>query len=88
MPLYDFRCRACGQEFESRTPVGETAPCPACGSPETERVPSPFAGPFTVGMRGYVARRSNANRAAREEQRREAREQRRQQRAERPKPSN
>ncbi|MHB8695443.1 MAG: hypothetical protein ACYDHH_29825 [Solirubrobacteraceae bacterium] len=44
---------------------------------------SPFAGPFTVGMRGHAAKQSNAKRAAREEQRAERKaarqEQRRQQ---------
>jgi len=38
---------------------------------------SPFAGPFTVGLRGNAARRSNDTRRVREEQRRERREQRR-----------
>jgi putative FmdB family regulatory protein len=76
MPLYDFRCRACGEEFEERTPHDQLAPCPACGSQDTERIPAPFAGPFTVGLRGGPAKRSDATRRAREEQRRERREQR------------
>jgi putative FmdB family regulatory protein len=76
MPLYEFRCRGCGGRFEATVPYGTMPPCPACGG-ESERVPSTFAGPFTVGMRGYAARRSNAQRAAREERRREQRELRR-----------
>jgi putative FmdB family regulatory protein len=72
MPLYDFRCRACGESFEARVPHSQTPPCPLCGA-ETERLLSVFAGPFTVGLRGYAARRSNAARAAREELRRERR---------------
>ena len=71
MPLYDFRCPACEQHFEQQVPYGELPPCPACGHAETERMLSAFAGPFTVGMRGYAARQSNAKRAAREEQRAE-----------------
>ena len=71
MPLYDFRCRACDTRFEARAPHDELPPCPACGSADTERVPSAFAGPFSVAMRGAAARRSNATRRVREEQRQE-----------------
>jgi putative FmdB family regulatory protein len=77
MPLYDFRCRACGARFEANVPYGQSPPCPECGACEGERLVSPFAGPFTVGLRGAAARRSNALRHTREEQRRERREQRR-----------
>jgi putative FmdB family regulatory protein len=73
MPLYDFLCRACGQTFEAHTGVEELPACPSCGSAETERQLSTFAGPFKVGLRGAAARRSNAQRQAREEQRREQR---------------
>jgi putative FmdB family regulatory protein len=82
MPLYDFRCRACQERFEARTPHDQLPACPACGSTDTERVPSPFAGPFAGGLRGADAKRSNATRAAREEQRRERRERRRAERSE------
>lgn len=71
MPLYDFRCRSCGERFEGRVPVDETPPCPACGAPDAEKVIGPFAGPFTVGLRGVAAKRSNAKRRVREEQRAE-----------------
>jgi putative FmdB family regulatory protein len=77
MPLYDFSCRACGARFEARVPHDQPATCPECGAPGAERMLSPFAGPFTVGLRGVAARRSNATRRAREEQRQERREQRR-----------
>jgi putative FmdB family regulatory protein len=77
VPLYDFRCRACGERFEEHTPYGELPPCPVCGAAETERELSPFAGPFTVAPRGQAARRSNATRRVREEQRQERRERRR-----------
>ena len=76
MPLYDFVCRSCGKRFEARTSVDEAPACPACGEPGAERQISRFAGPFTVGLRGRAARRSNATRATREEHRREQREQR------------
>ena len=80
MPLYDFVCRSCDEQFEARAGFDESTSCPACGAPDAERVISLFAGPFTTGMRGYAARKSNATRAAREEQRAERKEQRRAQR--------
>lgn len=81
MPLYDFRCHDCQERFEANVPYGELPACPACGGAATERLLAPFAGPFTVGMRGYAARQSNATRAAREEQRAERRQARREQRS-------
>jgi putative FmdB family regulatory protein len=72
MPLYDFRCRTCGEEFEEFAAPGQTKPCPACGAPDAERVYQAFAGPFTGGApRGLAARRSNAQRRVREELRAE-----------------
>ena len=79
MPLYDFACRSCEQQFEARTSADEAPGCPACGSRRTERLITRFAGPFTVGLRGVAARRSNATRGAREEQRRERLQTRKQQ---------
>jgi putative FmdB family regulatory protein len=72
VPLYDFRCRKCGEEFEELAPPGQSPPCPACGSPDVGRVYHAFAGPFTGGApRGVAARRSNAQRRVREELRAE-----------------
>lgn len=82
MPLYEFRCGACGKRFEARVSYEESPRCPTCGAGESERLLTPFAGPFTVGLRGAAARRSNAARRAREELRRE----RRAERGERPRP--
>ena len=79
VPLYDFVCSDCGEQFEARTSPDDPAACPKCGAAEAERQLSGFAGPFTVGLRGAAARRSNTRRAAREEQRRERREIRKQQ---------
>jgi putative FmdB family regulatory protein len=76
MPLYDFSCRSCGTKFEARAAVDEAAACSQCGAP-AERVPSSFAAPRSPALGGLAARRSNAQRATREEQRRERREQRR-----------
>jgi hypothetical protein len=57
--------------------VDEAPPCPACESADTERLPTAFAGPFTVGLRGAAARRSDAERRSREERRAEERNNRR-----------
>jgi putative FmdB family regulatory protein len=80
MPLYDFRCVRCAEVFELQVSFGVVPPCPVCGHAETERVMSPFAGPFTVGMRGQAAKQSNAKRAVREEQRAERKAARQEQR--------
>jgi putative FmdB family regulatory protein len=43
MPLYDYTCRACGNEFEALV-RGATAPtCPACQSADLEKLLSTFA---------------------------------------------
>jgi putative FmdB family regulatory protein len=70
MPLYEFRCDACSERFEAVLAVSERPACPVCGAPRAERVYA-FAGPFKVGPRGLAARRSDASRRVREEQRRE-----------------
>ena len=71
MPLHDFRCGACGERFEARVAYDERPACPACGGDDCERLFTPFAGPFTLRPRGRAARRSDAIRRVREEQRRE-----------------
>ncbi len=77
MPLYDFECEGCGAAFEAVAQAGGDAPCPHCGVMDVRRIYTAFSGPFTVGLRGTAAKRSNAQRAVREEQRRERREARR-----------
>jgi len=44
MPLYDFRCRGCGHEFELLVRAGDNDPtCPSCNSIDIERLLSSFA---------------------------------------------
>ena len=48
MPLFDFRCRACGRQFEvlvrpSAADGQPPAACDDCGSADLERLPSTFA---------------------------------------------
>jgi putative FmdB family regulatory protein len=58
MPLYDYRCKACGEAFEAlvRPPIPPA--CPACASADLERLLSGFS--FSVRSDGLskAARRS------------------------------
>jgi putative FmdB family regulatory protein len=46
MPIYEFRCRTCEQEFESLIPSSklDDATCPSCGAGEPRRLMSVIAG--------------------------------------------
>ncbi|MBL6975410.1 MAG: zinc ribbon domain-containing protein [Deltaproteobacteria bacterium] len=38
MPLYEFRCANCGDDFEELVPMGTSSiPCPACGGGKVSR---------------------------------------------------
>jgi putative FmdB family regulatory protein len=47
MPIYEFRCKACQNRWESMRPMRDlnapTPPCPSCESKETLRLLSVFA---------------------------------------------
>ena len=43
MPLYDFRCRTCGHEFETLVRTGDSPSCPECRGSDLERLLSTFA---------------------------------------------
>ena len=40
MPLYDFRCRACGAQFEALVREGHDPVCRSCGAADLERLPT------------------------------------------------
>ncbi len=43
MPLYDYRCKACRNEFELLVRAGTVPACPACRSTDLERAVSRIA---------------------------------------------
>lgn len=43
MPIYDYRCRACSEEFELLVLKNTVAACPACQSQDLEQLISGFA---------------------------------------------
>jgi putative FmdB family regulatory protein len=45
MPIYEFRCRTCGKQFEQVVFGSNKEPvqCPGCGSVDAERLMSAFA---------------------------------------------
>jgi putative FmdB family regulatory protein len=62
MPLYDYKCRACGHRFEELVRLGEVPECPRCHDAAPERLFSPSAGVSTERSRKKAA--SVARRAA------------------------
>ena len=49
MPIYAYRCRACGDAFETLVMSGETPVCAACASAELEQQLSLIASPAKGG---------------------------------------
>ena len=43
MPIYEYRCSACGSTFEALVRPPTPAACPSCQSQDLERLLSPFA---------------------------------------------
>ena len=50
MPLYDYQCKKCKNEFEALVRTGDVPKCPECGSLELERQLTSF-GVSTEGIR-------------------------------------
>jgi len=49
VPIYEFRCLACGERFEELVDAGTSSrPCADCGSLETQRVLSAQAAPLKL----------------------------------------
>jgi len=58
MPLYDFRCRACGAEFEALVRPPSPPGCPACASADLERLLSGFSVSLRTNGLSQAARRA------------------------------
>ncbi|HEX6363875.1 MAG TPA: zinc ribbon domain-containing protein [Albitalea sp.] len=60
MPIHDYRCRACGAEFETLVRGGASPACPQCGATALERLLSLTAPQGTSGKRLATARQAAA----------------------------
>ncbi|HEU4647990.1 MAG TPA: zinc ribbon domain-containing protein [Gemmatimonadales bacterium] len=49
MPIYDFRCRSCGTEFEKLVRGDTAVACPKCEATKVERLMSLPARPASSG---------------------------------------
>jgi putative FmdB family regulatory protein len=49
MPIFAFRCRTCGEEFQTLVTAGETPTCKLCDSEDLERHLSRIAAPAKGG---------------------------------------
>jgi putative FmdB family regulatory protein len=58
MPLFDFRCRACGDTFEALVRAPAAPSCPACGGSDLERLLSGFSFSVRSGGLSPAARRA------------------------------
>ena len=58
MPLFDFRCRACGGTFEALVRPPADPACPACQSTNLERLITGFSFSVRSGGLSKAARRA------------------------------
>jgi putative FmdB family regulatory protein len=58
MPLYDYRCRACGAAFEALVRAPIEPQCPSCASPNLERQPPTASFSVRSGGLSHAARRA------------------------------
>jgi putative FmdB family regulatory protein len=56
MPIYDYRCTACGTQFEQLVRGEQQAACPSCSGLELERLLSLPARPATGGKQPDYSR--------------------------------
>lgn len=40
MPIFEYTCRGCAHQFEALVRKGDTPACPACASPDLEKMVS------------------------------------------------
>ena len=66
MPIFEYRCEGCGQEFELLVRAGTTASCPKCQSTSLERLLSIPAvkSESTHGLAMKAAKKRDAKQAS------------------------
>lgn len=58
MPIYEYRCKECGEEFEKfvrSMTAEEEVVCPSCGSPQVEKKISLFGSRSSTSTVGVPA---------------------------------
>ncbi len=64
MPLYDYRCENCANEFEARHSFDETPPpCPVCGETHAQRLITTAP----AQMKGMLANAGSSRSASKED---------------------
>ena len=58
MPLFDFRCRSCRDEFEALVRPPAVPVCPGCGGTDLERLVTGFSFSVRSGGLSPAARRA------------------------------
>jgi putative FmdB family regulatory protein len=58
MPLFDFRCRSCGEEFEALVRPPAEPVCPSCAATDLERLVTGFSFSVRSGGLSKAARRA------------------------------
>lgn len=55
MPIFEYRCNKCGNQFEELllTSIERRIPCPKCGNEDTEKIPSVIGGISVVSKSSY-----------------------------------
>ena len=64
MPIYEYGCRSCGEQFELLMLTGTVAACPSCQGQDLERQVSGFAVNSAEISQARVKKAREANRAS------------------------
>lgn len=65
MPLFEYRCLSCQEEFEALVRAGDVPACPACGHDRLERLLTAFAVSTAERSRRALASARDAYRRSR-----------------------
>jgi len=69
MPIYDYKCRGCGKEFEMLVLKSTVPACPACGSRKLEQLPCTGIAVSTASIRKSNLEKARAEKRYRNTQR-------------------